>query len=1701
MMRIKGLIIVLLFFHSVLLFAQQLGNEWIDYDLQYYKIKTGQDEFHRIGYEALLNAVQQVDPNSDLAAFNPNDFRLYHRGQEVAIRLVGLDDGSFDTADYIEFYGRRNDGTQDTELFYRAQDQIHQYYNLFSDTTAFFLQLEDGGNGASQPLRVQTLDLDDSGLPVVSVHKEEILNVYTNKFSFGQYYPVGNIAGEVKRSLYDRGQMFMSSEILKNDYGVSNELNFRDFLIEGISLQDESFGKPELAVQIVGFNNTLHNSSVFVGPSTNALTLLRDEIQLSYNNFGEFQQQIEWSNIESGRTVVRVEEVGFPDVPDSRIAVGFTRLSYPQFIDAQSQSKRIQLYGSSNDVVVSISNVSGEVSLFDLTDYRNPVLIAHQQNGSSLTAAVSNDSNGHQLYLRKNDEFVEAQLAPVTFKNDDLSGANYFIISHPYLSQAVDASEDPVAAYVTYRESVEGGNYQVAYADAPALYDEFSYGEYTPLAIRRFMRKAYNEGDPKYLFIIGKSSRVDIQLQRQANPLNNSRRELVPTMGAPGSDIVFVTGLNGQEHEPAFPVGRLSVTEPQQVVNYLNKVKEKEADITNSPWTKNFIQLSGGLTTEELIRYSRVIDQLASTVSSDFLGASVTNISKETNNAVQSFNISEQINRGAGFVTFFGHSSANFTDIDIGLVTDPSNGYNNAGRYPAFLVNGCRGGEIFYYSSFGENWLAAADKGAVNFISHSDVGVPTYLEEYTDHFYDVLVDTLWMTKSIGEIQKEVIKRQLQGSASNVIDFTLVEQNVLQGDPAIPLFGHDKVDYAIRSEDFFRESIDGRPINATTPFFNLGIIVNNGGRTTTDSVSINVIRTLSDETQIELPELKIPPVRFRDTVYYQVSNQGLDVFGENTFRVILDIENEIDEGNKLNNTATYSFFLTSAGTFNTAPAPFATIDSTRVKLVVQSADLKFNDKNYRVEIDTSAQFNSPWRQVNLLSGKGIGEWELDLLPASTADTVQYYWRSVFEEDLSASPIPWTNSSFTYINNTPEGFGQTEFDQFQELTLSSVAKDPLIDEWVFAGTQTNIEITTFGNQHPNGGNPSAMTVEIDERSMFASGSNRTCAPGSINAIAFDKDNGRPYLILRTPGQDFDILDPLNCGVTPQVINRITDEHLRDVNVTPDNDLLKQYIDGMDNGDYGLFFSNGALNYPVWRANAFEELGRVGASVSGLQQLRSEEPLILFGRKGEPQGSAEQIIGEPVSGGDDAADTEISFQTTIFASTDSGTVFSPLIGPVSAWGQLTKDIALVEGEDEITFEVRGRQFDGTEVVLFDNVTADQFDLSSIDADTYPYIRLYINMVDRVSATPAQLNQWLVSYQGVPEGVISLQNDQNEDINLEEGEPFEAQFRFSNISPYGFNGPLNVRYTFSNQSSNRERTETIQIPAIASGESTDFTLPIETIGDLGLNDLEVFVNPGDEIEQYYSNNRILLEGFYNVQEDVVNPAMDVTFDGIYIMDGDVVNAKPLIEIELKDNNRFKFKTDTTGVEIFLGEAVDGAPQNQVFFSDPNLTFIPATEEQNFKVQYTPPELGDGLYTLRARATDASGNLAGDDYVINFEVVNESTISNFYPYPNPFSTSVRFVFTLTGSEVPDNLKIQIFTVSGRLVREITKEEIGPIRIGNNITEYAWDGRDEFGDQLANGTYLYRVQIAHAGVAGFNRRATAGDKGFNNGFGKIVILR
>jgi flagellar hook assembly protein FlgD len=79
-------------------------------------------------------------------------------------------------------------------------------------------------------------------------------------------------------------------------------------------------------------------------------------------------------------------------------------------------------------------------------------------------------------------------------------------------------------------------------------------------------------------------------------------------------------------------------------------------------------------------------------------------------------------------------------------------------------------------------------------------------------------------------------------------------------------------------------------------------------------------------------------------------------------------------------------------------------------------------------------------------------------------------------------------------------------------------------------------------------------------------------------------------------------------------------------------------------------------------------------------------------------------------------------------------------------------------------------------------------------------------------------------------------------------------------------------------------------------------------------------------------------------------------------------------------------------------------------------------------------------------------------------------------------------------------TVSGKLVREIRMAELGPLRIGNNVTQYVWDGTDEYGDRLANGVYYYRVFTKLHGEQ-IDHRSSDADNLFKKGYGKMVLIR
>jgi hypothetical protein len=284
-----------------------------------------------------------------------------------------------------------------------------------------------------------------------------------------------------------------------------------------------------------------------------------------------------------------------------------------------------------------------------------------------------------------------------------------------------------------------------------------------------------------------------------------------------------------------------------------------------------------------------------------------------------------------------------------------------------------------------------------------------------------------------------------------------------------------------------------------------------------------------------------------------------------------------------------------------------------------------------------------------------------------------------------------------------------------------------------------------------------------------------------------------------------------------------------------------------------------------------------------------------------------------------------------------------------------------------------------------------------------------------------------------------------------------------------------------------------------------IHTLNQQDRNSVAITVNPAfDQPEEQLENNVLQLQ--YLVERDNRNPILDAVFDGVHILDFDIISPSPVITMSVLDDNQYIFIQDPEAFEVYI-QLLDlaGNPTGDadtVHHTQSNVMFTAASRPgEKAILEYSPKDLASGKYRLAVRVRDASGNESSElSYVINFEVIREASITNIYPYPNPFTTSMKFVYTLTGEQVPDYMKIQIMTVTGKVVREITQDEMGLIKIGNNISQFTWNGTDEYGDQLANGVYLYKV-VAKINGEDIQTRESAGDKFFTQGLGKIYLMR
>jgi len=1258
--------------------------------------------------------------------------------------------------------------------------------------------------------------------------------------------------------------------------------------------------------------------------------------------------------------------------------------------------------------------------------------------------------------------------------------------------------DNPIQQYADFRATEIGGGYKVGTVNIEDIYDQFGYGvngySYCVRNFSNYMRVRWPEF--KMVFIIGKA--LDYSLRYKDTEIES----LVPTYGNPGSDNLMFA--EDRFTYPFVGTGRLAARNKQDVRNYLRKVTRHAAlsevsgkTIEERLWLKNIIHLSGadeGLA-DALFGH---LEEMRNVIENGDFGGKIKTYRKTSSDPVQtevSQDILKDIDNGLALLTFFGHSSAGTFDFSV---EDPSK-YSNTGRLPIILSMGCNSGDIHQaITSLSENMVMTEDVGALAFIASSGSAFPSPLARLGKDLYFKWSNSFY-GQPIGLVNQKMAQDLYSESVVNIR--TLQEQNTVHGDPAIQLYSAEGPDYVV---DFSTVNTNGQ-VKALDEKIELTFDIVNLGKGHVDSIRNLIIHDYNGNRD-SLYFKHLAPAN-RTTITVELQNPGFSAIGKNLINIILDVDNSVEElpdpmaeeNNDL--TKAYSndgfcFFVFDNSAFPVYPKEFAIVNKADISLKASGTNAFAEAEYYLFEIDTTENFDSPLlERGEVLSSPGLIEWDPAL---QFENEVVYYWRispKVMENTV------WNTSSFVYLENSSEGWNQSHVYQWLKDDYTTINYEEAERQFSFFTNINEVKIS-------NGTYPDQTISATIDNTPYSYSDLASEVSAGIYISVFDGDTGEAWRNQPTGGGLYESVINTswaqNWGVFPYPTYNLTNRYsaikfLDDI--VPDGSyviMMTLHTSGLNNP------RNGTPQIDEWTSDAnvnpdgrdlmtlFEAQG-----AARLRELEVEsKPYILAYKKNDPSFTPIEVVADKF-----IPDEEIKLDLSIVGRWFEGDINSTVIGPAQEWNRLQWSLDEVNlEEDEYQLDLIGIRTNGEEEVVFPNVDNFDFDLSFINSNVYFHLKLHLYQKDDASRTPVQIGYWRVLYQEKPEAVLNVNRKFTfESDTLFLGEKLKLATVATNITNTDMDSLL-VKYTIVDNTNN-EINIFESLPPLKAQETAD--IDFEFIADklLGLHQFRVEINPEMAQPEQYQFNNFGIRDFV-VQGDRINPILDVTFDGLHILDGDIVSPKPHIKIDLKDESDFLFIKDISSFDLALRKLPD--PQSfPIDLNSTDITFTPADSltENKATIDYYP-ELESGEYILYVQAEDVSGNLSGDqDVEVRFNVIEESQVSNVLNNPNPFSTSTQFVFTLTGLDVPEVFTIRIMTVTGKVVREITKEELGNLRIGLNRTEYKWNGTDEYGSKLANGVYLYRV-MASTNSESFNHFGNNGIDGFfKKGFGKLVIMR
>lgn len=1595
-------------------------SSWYNPANPYLKLYTAKDGVYRITGATLAAS------GLNLSGVNPRTFKMFFKGREIPIRVIGEEDNQLDPTDVVEFIGAINRGEPEPLLNPNSGAQIGtvtEYLNVHSDTCVYWLTW-----GGALGRRMATQSASPTNDPPLSAYRD------TLHIERDTIYVAGFTSFDAITTERVPGEGWIWKRIQVNDFAPT------DSLVQPFFVRNPApTGNAELRLRIVSATFTPATLDVLL--NGNLLTSI---------------------NIATRGEVIRTTSFSM-----SLLQAGENRLTLRLNQGAGSSVVDFDWFKIAGDFLYALpdpsesfefgAETSGDVALSgaQTTNYA-----IYNLSDTALATGATQTGNVVRFRAQAGKRYLAvapgAYLSPVAraHQNGDLrnpnNAADCIIIAHPlFLSQANRLAQ--------FRQTPLGGGYRVKVVTIEDVFAEFSDGFFDPRAIREFLRYAYYNWQPprpKYVLLMGSGTWDPKNNIGFAPPLR--KLPLIPVYGNPVSDIWFVSFENSPSRPfvnvPKMHIGRVPAVSLDEATLYVDKLIEMANAPPSQPWHKQFTFITGGIGAfEQNLFRANALSIINAFVLPPPTAGIVDTIFRDDNNpfvsSLAAERIQNRINSGTAVVNFVGHAGSETWDFTLG---DPRV-LRNAGKYPLVASWTCHTGRFAEPNrrTFGEIFVFVPQAGASHFIGTAGYGYVGPDDVLNRALYRAIADTI---REVGLIWNAAYQTLLAQTPFWIaINVCSLDQYNIQGDPAHPIIVPRKPDFDIQPSDIAFQS--QTIYEQDEPL--VKVVAKNFGIASPDSVSLRVYeRGQGGGAFAKIVDTLFSPILVRDSLTLRLSFRNRSGLRDLEFRVNED--GAIDEVSLANNVARVSIVVFPNDVVGTMPFNHSIVSASAPAFSIISGSVGLaSGRTYQFELDTTMSFDSPAKRVSgdVQEDTLVTTWRPQFNPIPH---IPYYWR-VRIRNPDGSTTPW-RTQVTRFDTLERAMNQVRWSQRgKQLGMNKLENVRVHSDGVtIASAEERLRLRSVSASMYDYFGRFFYEIAVGDCVLFNQVPPFGAQIRGLNVSVLDTAKS----LYPSPVQNFDLLRAIGVDGPPDttVLPRL----LALIDSLPQHAiLLVSLVDAVQDIPDGFGF----LPYAPEILNRFVQLGsaRFGS-------LRFRESWTFAGSKDRRAYFEDWGRRCLPSGACDSAFRPNVIDTVIRIPRRIATLETEPIGPAAQWGMLSWQAASPTPNARVAITVIGIRRDGTDDSILTIASGNQFNLANVSAAQYPYLKLRVRLMRDV---PSGASPWLqsLSLNFTTTGDLATSNRLFAAARdtARQGEPLNLRLHVQNIGM----APLSpIRIDLSAQAPGTTSRRFLQSVVIDTPlapnqrRSVNFVVPTAA-----LSGAQIFSAELDPDARLTEISRLNNQAFRQVviAGDTVKPRVEITFNGKRIVNGELVPRKPRIVIAASDDGPTPI-ADTALISIKLG-------QTPIYFSDSRLSFAPANMGNQTATVVFTPELPDGRDTLRVTVRDASGNLADSAQSIAiFSVESDFKIQNLYNYPNPFRDETFFAFRMTGEpdERPTEFKIRIYTVAGRLIKEI--DAMPALREsfsgdGFGLYRIRWDGRDDDGDPVANGVYVYRITI------------------------------